>query len=45
LAFCICSGWLWGWRIWWNDDWQGDPKYSEKTCPCVTLFTTNPTWP
>jgi hypothetical protein len=24
--------WLWGWRIWWNDDWQGKPKYSEKTC-------------
>jgi hypothetical protein len=28
---------------WWNDDWQGKPKYSEKTCPSVTLSTTNPT--
>jgi hypothetical protein len=24
---------------------QGKPKYSEKTCPDATLFTTNPTWP
>jgi hypothetical protein len=21
------------WRNWWNEDWQGKPKYSEKTCP------------
>jgi hypothetical protein len=21
-----------------NDDWQGKPKYSEKTCPSATLF-------
>jgi hypothetical protein len=40
-----CPGWLWWWRIWWNEDWQGKPKYSKKTCPSVTLFTTNPTWP
>jgi hypothetical protein len=33
LGYCTCPGWLWGWRIWWNDDWQGKPKYSEKTCP------------
>jgi hypothetical protein len=33
LAYCICPGWLWGWRIWLNDDWQGKLKYSEKTCP------------
>jgi hypothetical protein len=39
-----CPGWLWGWRIWWNE-WQGKPKYSEKTCPGATLSTTNPTWP
>jgi hypothetical protein len=39
-----CPGWLWGWRICWNE-WQGKPKYSEKTCPCATLSTTNPTWP
>jgi hypothetical protein len=46
LSYCACPGWLWGWRIiLWNEDWQGKPKYSEKTCPCVTLSTTNPTWP
>jgi hypothetical protein len=26
-------------------DWQGKPKYSEKTCPSAILSTTNPTWP
>jgi hypothetical protein len=45
LAYCTCPGWLWGWRIWWNDDWQGKPNYLEKTCTCATLSTTNPTWP
>jgi hypothetical protein len=25
------------------DDWQGKPKYSEKTCPSAALSTTNPT--
>jgi hypothetical protein len=25
--------WWWLWRNWWNIDWQGKPKYSEKTCP------------
>jgi hypothetical protein len=44
LAYCTCLGWLWGWRIWWNE-WQGKPKYWEKTCPDATLSTTNPTWP
>jgi hypothetical protein len=44
-GLCTCPGWLWWWRIWWNEDWQGKPKYSEKTCPSATLFTTNPTWP
>jgi hypothetical protein len=24
-------GWLW--RNWWNEDWQGKPKYLEKTVP------------
>jgi hypothetical protein len=35
----------WGWlrRNWWNKDWQGKPKYSEKTCPSATLSATNPT--
>jgi hypothetical protein len=30
--------------IWWNEDWLGKPKYSEKTCTSPTLFTTNPIW-
>jgi hypothetical protein len=25
------------------NDWQGKPKYSEKTCPRAALSTTNPT--
>jgi hypothetical protein len=44
LAYCTCTGWLWEWRIWWNE-WQGKPKYSEKTCPDATLSTINSTWP
>jgi hypothetical protein len=40
-----CPEWLWWWRIWWNEDWQGKPKYSEKTRPSAILSTTNPTWP
>jgi hypothetical protein len=36
--------WWWLWRNWWNEDWQGKPKYSENTCPSATLSTTNPTW-
>jgi hypothetical protein len=34
----------WLCRYWWNEDWQGKLKYSEKTCPSGTLSTTNPTW-
>jgi hypothetical protein len=45
MAYCTCPGWLWWLRIWWNEDWQGKPKYSEKTCPSANLSTTNPTWP
>jgi hypothetical protein len=46
LSYYACSGWLWGWRIIrWNEDWQGKPKYSEKTYPSATLSTTNSTWP
>jgi hypothetical protein len=26
---------------WWNNDWQGKPKYMEKTCPSAALSTTN----
>jgi hypothetical protein len=39
------DSWGWLWINWWNEDWQGKPKYSEKTCPSTTLSTTNPTWP
>jgi hypothetical protein len=35
--------WWWLWSNWWNEDWQGKPKYSEKTCPSAILSTTNPT--
>jgi hypothetical protein len=35
----------WVWSTQWNENWQGKPKYSEKTCPSATLSTTNPTWP
>jgi hypothetical protein len=37
--------WGWLWSNWWHEEWQGKPKYSEKTCPRATLSTTNPTWP
>jgi hypothetical protein len=36
--------WWWLWRNWSNEDWQGKPKYSEKTCPTATFSTTNSTW-
>jgi hypothetical protein len=35
----------WVWSNWWNENWQGKPKYLEETCPGATLSTTNPTWP
>jgi hypothetical protein len=44
MGYCTCPSWLWWWRIWWNEDGQGKPKYSEKTCPSATLSTTNSTW-
>jgi hypothetical protein len=25
------------WNIWWNESWQGKPKYSEKTCPSAQV--------
>jgi hypothetical protein len=28
------------WSNWWNEIWQGKPKYSEKTYPIATLSTT-----
>jgi hypothetical protein len=43
MAYCASPGWLWWWwRNLWND-WQGKPKYSEKTCPSAALSTKNPT--
>jgi hypothetical protein len=45
LAYCTWPGRLWEWRIWWNEDLQGKPKYSEKTCPSAILSNTNPTCP
>jgi hypothetical protein len=36
--------WGWLWSNWWNEDWQGKPKYSEKTSPSAILSTTNTTW-
>jgi hypothetical protein len=47
LAYCTAPDdrWGWLWSNWWNEDWQGKPKYSEKTCPSAILSTTNPTWP
>jgi hypothetical protein len=29
--------WRWLWRSRWNVDWQGKPKFSEKTCPSATI--------
>jgi hypothetical protein len=37
--------WGWLWSNWWNEEWQRNPKYSEKTCLSATLSTTNTTWP
>jgi hypothetical protein len=37
--------WWWMCSSRWNENWQGKPKYSEKTCPSTTLSITNPTWP
>jgi hypothetical protein len=35
----------WMWISQWSKNWQGKPKYSEKTCPSAILSTTNPTLP
>jgi hypothetical protein len=32
------DGWWWVWSNRWND-WKEKPKYSEKTCPSITLPT------
>jgi hypothetical protein len=35
----------WVWSSRWNENWQGKPKYSEKTCPSDTWSTKNSTKP
>jgi hypothetical protein len=35
----------WVWSNWWTENWQGKPKYSEKTYPSATSPTTDLTWP
>jgi hypothetical protein len=40
MAYCDSAGWLRWCRNRWND-WQGKPKYLEKTCPSAALSTTN----
>jgi hypothetical protein len=45
FAYCTSPGWWWGvWSSRWKENWQGKPKYSEKTCRSATLSTTKPTW-
>jgi hypothetical protein len=39
------DGRWWLWSNQWNANWQGKPKYSEKTCPSATFSPTNLTWP
>jgi hypothetical protein len=29
----------------WNENWEGKPKYSEKTCSSATSSIINPAWP
>jgi hypothetical protein len=37
--------WWWVWSGRRNEDWQGKPKFSEKTCSSATFSTTYATWP
>jgi hypothetical protein len=32
--------WWWMWSSWWNENWQGKPKYSEKICPSAKSHMT-----
>jgi hypothetical protein len=34
----------WVWSIWWKENRQGKPKYSEETCRIIILSTINPTF-
>jgi hypothetical protein len=45
LAYCTRPGWLRGWRIRWNRDWQTKTEVLGENLPRATLSTTNPTWP
>jgi hypothetical protein len=45
IGLLYLPGWLWWWRIRWNEDWQEKPKYPEKIRSSANLSTTNPTWP
>jgi hypothetical protein len=29
-----CPGWLWLWKIWWNEDWQGKPRKTAQAPLC-----------
>jgi hypothetical protein len=33
------------WNVWWNNDWQDEPKHSLKTHADSTSYTTNNTQP
>jgi hypothetical protein len=38
LAYCTCPGWLWGWRIWWNEDRQGWKPAPKRNMSWRTAF-------
>jgi hypothetical protein len=40
----VATQWSWKWTCIAWQNWEGKPKYSEKTCPNANLFTINPTW-
>jgi hypothetical protein len=45
-AYCTSPGWWWWlWSDRWKANWEGKPKYSEKSYPSVTVSTRNHTWP
>jgi hypothetical protein len=44
LAYCTSPRWWWLWRIWWNEDWQGNRSTRRRPAPGPLFSTTNPTW-